>query len=175
MRVLTLDDEGFAQACSRLEHLCRASRPQAVVGIATGGEHAARLMFSHLPHYTVTARRPGSGTRGRLKGLLRRLPRPVNNSLRKLESRLLRMRNSGPRQVLGVDPEAMQKYDRILLVDDAVDSGATLRAVLEALSPLVQTVTTAAITVTTPRPAVRPDIALYDNGTLIRFPWSNDA
>jgi hypoxanthine phosphoribosyltransferase len=66
---------------------------------------------------------------------------------------------------------------RVMVVDDAVDSGVTLAAVLRTLRescPPGTELRTAAITVTRPSPAVEPDYALW-RGVLCRFPWSFDA
>jgi hypoxanthine phosphoribosyltransferase len=65
----------------------------------------------------------------------------------------------------------------VLVVDDAVDSGATLIAVLDAVYKAAGSskVRSAAITVTTENPMVMPDYYLYHDETLIRFPWSIDA
>lgn len=65
----------------------------------------------------------------------------------------------------------------VMVVDDAVDSGITLAAVLRTLRaccPPATELRTAAITVTRPDPVVKPDYALY-RGVLCRFPWSFDA
>lgn len=65
----------------------------------------------------------------------------------------------------------------MLLVDDAVDSGTTMLRVAEALrcgNPEIE-LRTAVITVTTAAPLLRPDYTIYDDRTLIRFPWSMDA
>ncbi|MBC7799187.1 MAG: hypothetical protein H7Z10_01075, partial [Gemmatimonadaceae bacterium] len=65
----------------------------------------------------------------------------------------------------------------VLIVDDAVDSGATLAAVLaevRRLAPPGARIETAAITVTTAAPIATPDHALF-NRQLCRFPWSMDA
>ena len=67
------------------------------------------------------------------------------------------------------------KGRKVLIVDDAVDSGATMLAVAEALreaNPEAE-IRTAAITVTTPKPLITPDYSMYKD--LIRFPWSMDA
>jgi hypoxanthine phosphoribosyltransferase len=66
---------------------------------------------------------------------------------------------------------------RLLLVDDAVDSGVTLAAVMQRLKaacPPGTEIQSAAIVQTTPRPLLAPDHVLY-NGALCRFPWSFDA
>ena len=64
----------------------------------------------------------------------------------------------------------------VLVVDDAVDSGATLRNVISALMDISpnNVIKTAALTVTRKSPIVMPDYYLYHDRTLMRFPWSED-
>jgi hypoxanthine phosphoribosyltransferase len=65
----------------------------------------------------------------------------------------------------------------LLVVDDAVDSGATLSRVLAAvagLAPPGTEIRSAVIAVTTKSPCVEPTYALYRQ-RLCRFPWSIDA
>jgi hypoxanthine phosphoribosyltransferase len=65
---------------------------------------------------------------------------------------------------------------RILVVDDTVDSGRTLSTVTAAVR-LVQPgaeVKTAVLASTWRRPPVRPDFCLLER-TLLRMPWSFDA
>jgi hypoxanthine phosphoribosyltransferase len=62
-------------------------------------------------------------------------------------------------------------------VDDAVDTGTTLSVVMDAVrrhAPQAAKIRSAAITVTTERPLISPDYALYYR-QLCRFPWSLDA
>lgn len=72
-------------------------------------------------------------------------------------------------------PRSVIDAKTILVVDDAVDSGATMQAVVGAVkkaNPAAHVVT-AAVVVTTKTPVVRPDFHLYDK-VLIRFPWAHD-
>jgi hypoxanthine phosphoribosyltransferase len=64
----------------------------------------------------------------------------------------------------------------IVVVDDAVDSGATLARVLDAVSQRAPgaEIRSAVVTVTTPEPWVTPRYTLYSR-QLCRFPWSLDA
>lgn len=66
---------------------------------------------------------------------------------------------------------------RLLVVDDAVDSGVTLATVLNvlrALCPAGTEIRSAVVTVTLDGPLIQPDFALH-RGILCRFPWSFDA
>ena len=64
----------------------------------------------------------------------------------------------------------------VLLVDDAIDTGATIQqARLQLLKQFPDiTIRVAVITVTIPHPICDADFCLYHNRTLCRFPWSND-
>lgn len=179
MKVVTLDTKALSAACLRLEEAARGFAPDLIVGIATGGDEVARRMFGDLPHTSVRCRRPGSETKDgnpRLFGFIRRLPRPVRDLMRIAEAHWLAARGTrAEERAVEVSPEAagaIARASRILVVDDAADSGATLAAVLRAIGP--KAVAVAVLTVTTPDPAVRPDYTLYDNRTLLRFPWSKD-
>ena len=180
MKVITLDPKALSAACLRLEEAARGFAPDLIVGIATGGEEVARRMFADLPHASVRCRRPGSERKDhnpRLFWLIRRLPRPFRDLMRIAEARLLAIRGTrAEERTVEVSPEAARAIahaSRILVVDDAADSGATLAAVLRALGTAKSTAV-AVLTVTTAAPAVRPDYTLYDNRTLLRFPWSKD-
>ena len=193
VRVVTLGPAEFRAACLGL--LARAGReglPDIVVGIRTGGMHVAQAMAAALPAGThvlgITCRRPGTAAKQRaplLTRVLRRLPRRITDRLRVIEHHMLRRR---PRRMAAVQLDqvelmgigaamACHPSGRLLVVDDAVDSGATLACVLAALrqiAPPELDIASAAITVTMPDPVVLPDHALH-RMVLCRFPWSFDA
>lgn len=182
MRVITLDPAAFDAACLRLEaDVAAAGVPDLVVGIASGGDRVAGRIFGEVPHVSVSLRRPSTARKeraGMLFGVLRRLPRRVADWLRMAEARILASR---PARVmpLTLAPDvaaAIAGAQRVLVVDDAVDSGATLRAVLDAVKSVAgdSAVRSAALTVTTEHPLAEPDHALWRKGVLIRFPWSKD-
>ena len=118
--------------------------------------------------------------------MLATLPEPLLNALRRAEHRLI----SGHRQAaqptqinlaeaiaIGNWLRVLSRVARVLVIDDAVDSGLTLATVLQTfrnVCPPEVEVRTAVITVTTEHPVVAPDYALY-RGVLCRFPWSFDA
>jgi len=176
MKVLTFTPEIFARECRRLERLA-GTAPDLVVGIASGGVHVAERIFPAAPHVSVSCRRPSTATKTRMEPvfkLIRLLPLAVRDRLRVFEA--TRLRRSRPHPMPSVNvPDAARHARDILVVDDAVDSGATMRAVTEAIrtaNPGAR-IRTAAITVTTPMPLIWPDMTLYTN-VLIRFPWARD-
>lgn len=179
-RVITLGREAFSEACCRLESLVAGAgfAPDAVMSIAHGGVYVGEQLFKNIPHFSTSLQRPSTRyKRPRLKAILRLVPQPVLDMLRKVEAMLLALRKPQPVDIAQiVIPEQIVTCKRILVVDDAVDSGATLDGVLRALCVVAPEadVRTAVVTVTTTHPLAVPDFAVYDDLTLIRFPWSMD-
>lgn len=170
-------------------------RPDALIGIRTGGLHVAQAMAgaveNRIPVLSLTCRRASSAHKDRaaaLKSLVSQLPRPVVDRLRVWEHVMLTRRSRpvapGPYHF---DTGELAELDRwlaqaggqpaLLVVDDAVDTGATLSHVMDIVqrhAPAGSQVRSAAITVTTRQPLISPGYRLYD-GQLCRFPWSFDA
>jgi hypothetical protein len=150
----------------------------------------ARTASGPLPVLPLTCRRASTGAKSRFKllpAVLAVLPRPAVDCLRWLEHRLLspqRRRRAQLQHVDHAEAAAIGRHlaqgpasPRVLVVDDAVDSGLTLATVLRVLreiSPSNTQFRSAVVTVTLEHPLAEPDFALY-RGVLCRFPWSFDA
>ena len=134
-------------------------------------------IMGRIPVEYVRLSRPSSRWKSKMKSMLRFLPYPVLDRLRLLESGILSMRRHPVKDDVELPSQLLDLHGcNILVVDDAVDSGATLSAVVSAVKrelPMSQC-RSAVLTVTTSAPLVRPDYMLYDDNTLIRFPWSMD-
>lgn len=180
-----MDTGLFGRACQRLERqvLQKGWRPELIIGIAEGGAVVARNIFPGRPHATAHCHRSGTGHKKRastLMRLIRRCPLWMRDLMRMAEARLLSRRREHAVTEPVLSPEACEAISKavfILIVDDACDSGCTLRAVYDKVMSLCQErviVKTAVLTVTTDNPVISPDYALYRNKTLIRFPWSMD-
>ncbi len=174
---------GLDSACRGLAGSIRPFSPEIVVGILTGGGEVGRRVaaYLHAPAYfEVSLQRPSTHRKHRLGPLLRSLPGWVADRLRIYEARKLSRVAGAPREA--VLPEDLTLALRsmsgsgVLIVDDAVDSGATLSAVIRAVKSVVPRaeIRSAALTVTTPHPSVEPEYALWRNEVLLRFPWSLD-
>ncbi|MBD5313484.1 MAG: hypothetical protein HDS06_04580 [Bacteroides sp.] len=182
MRVITLDSHNFTAACRDLAREVAASgfTPSLIIGIRTGGEFVAREFVPFFPASRlaiVSLHRPSTASKSPFRRVLASLPRPVLDLMRVAESRLLSLlpKRRVPRVELpGELTGALSR--RVLVVDDAADSGVTLLAIAEAVRRVRPDadIRTAVLTVTTASPAVVPDFALYRNRTLLRFPWSMD-
>lgn len=189
-----LPQPAFAAACASLIRQVEAVyQPTLLVGIRTGGLVVAetiRQVRGDIPVLPLTCRRAATGWKERvtfLPRLLAAMPQPVVDRLRWLEHHFLsprRRRSTAPQQTDRVEAEAIGHYlaqhpdtRRVLVVDDAVDSGVTLATVLTLLRQVCPPDTelrSAAITVTLSQPLVDPDFTVY-RGVLCRFPWSFDA
>jgi uncharacterized protein len=192
MPTRTLRQAAFNAACAELIMQVEDDyAPALLVGVRTGGFVVAETMarvasFRVMP---LTCRRPTTALKSLvpgLKPLLSALPEPLLNALRRVEHRATagHRRAEGTTQIDLAEAAAIAdrlrklgRSPRVLVVDDAVDSGVTLATVLRTLGelcPPTAELRTAVITVTTEDPIVDPDYALY-RGVLCRFPWSFDA
>jgi hypoxanthine phosphoribosyltransferase len=192
--VRTLTPTALDEAARALYEQARAAlAPNLVVGVRTGGYVVAERMLAaagaNVTLLPITCRRPSTGKKNRMgfvKLALKQLPRVVNDRLRIIEHKILTQRKTP--QPVAFTPDAQElgvlrahlaqagAQARVLIVDDSVDSGATLQAVerivREAAAPGGR-VETAAITVTTSAPLLQPTYSLY-RYVLCRFPWSLD-
>ena len=175
--VITLRPMAVADECAKLEYLIRQSGfvPDLVLSILRGGEYVGRELFRDVRHESVVLQRPTTRRKGRIFGkVMQALPYWLLDRLRIAEAWLLSRKSAKykPAEVELPDVAAL----RILIVDDAVDSGHTLRSVVEAVTSANPDadVRTAVITVTTPHPVIRPNYMMFNNLSLIRFPWSKD-
>lgn len=180
MKVITLDRELFADHCRALERLSADFHPDLIITIASGGDYVGEYIYPAVPHMSVSLHRPSTkAKRPWLMSLVRSLPLWLRNVMRVAESHLLSRLPHDPLPALKL-PEniarAVAASKHILVVDDAVDSGATLAAVLSAISALPgeRAIASAAITVTTASPLATPTYYIYNDKILIRFPWSSD-
>ncbi len=192
--VRTLDEAALRRACEDLTGIAFANfTPNIYLGICTGGYVVAELMARNTPEpvrlLPITCRRPSTAKKNNLpfvKETLKRLPHFISDKLRVLEHIYL-TQIKAPRNAQVVPDETelsvlrgvlaeLGASARVLVIDDSIDSGATVAAVLDVVrqvaDPAAQ-IKTATVTVTTAHPLVEPDFSLY-RYALCRFPWSLD-
>ena len=195
MQVLTLDSAAFDHHAAKLAKMVEedsADRFDAIVAVRRGGAFVCDAFCRHFPksryetRYDVTLQRPSTKRKtGTLSLILKRLPLPLLDLMRMGESIMLTLRKKikTSSETPSVEiPESLghilNEIDspRILLIDDAIDSGDTLFAIAKTLRETNEKaiVRIAVMTETTSNPRIRADYSLYRNKTLIRFPWSND-
>jgi adenine/guanine phosphoribosyltransferase-like PRPP-binding protein len=195
LAVATLTRSAFTTICADLIRIVEGDfDPGLVIGIRTGGLIVANAMAragAGTPMVVpITCRRPSTTVKARvpmLRRVLSSLPPPMVDLMRRVEHQWLIAPTARKPSGRFVDPgdvaavaeaiDAMSCRPSILVVDDAVDSGATLLAVLNTLRrfcPPEADIRTAAVTQTLAEPMVRPDYVIF-RGVLCRFPWSFDA
>lgn len=192
MKVKTLYTEDFNKECLLLGHDIFADYdPDVIIGVLNGGGYVGRQIVQVSPKETtyVEVKIQRDGTTKKEKGLIHRilqsLPYGVLNILRILESIVLEYKsrkNNTKRKGTIKLPDNVVSFlsdgenKKVLLVDDAIDSGATLLLIKQYLMSKFENIDVkiAVITITTKQPLVVADYYRYYNRTLIRFPWSND-
>jgi hypoxanthine phosphoribosyltransferase len=194
--VLDLDRAAFDEVCAELMLRAGAEcRPDALIAIPTGGWFVAQSMAKaaggDMPVLPLTCRRPSSRLKpggSVVRKMVSGLPRPIVNQLRLAEHAFLTRRPAtaptAPYQFVEQELETIERWmagaperPSVLIVDDAVDSGATLAQVVETVrryAPPGADIRSAVITVTTDWPLIRPDHWIFHR-QLCRFPWSMDA
>jgi hypoxanthine phosphoribosyltransferase len=191
----TLHQSAFEAACAELMRQVEAHfQPTLIVGIRSGGLIVAQSMADSAQQgvdvLPVTSRRSSTAAKERVPfmgAILKMLPRPAVDALRRIEHRWMtagRARRSHEQWVdmrevetVAQRLQSMLAPRRLLVVDDAVDSGVTFAAVMQRLKAACPHGTefhAAAITQTMSHPLLVPDDVLY-HGALCRFPWSFDA
>nr|WP_306490371.1 phosphoribosyltransferase family protein [Empedobacter falsenii] len=161
-----------------------------VIGIKEGGIPIAGLVKSilekktstQLDFITIKCQRPSTKSKKKnsivkylLKNLFKILPQFFLNQVRIYEHKFLMNNKNQDREVHFPQNSDFNKYDKILVVDDAVDSGYTLKNVVEKLEKNNSSakIYSLAVVVTDKNAVKIPDYYLYSD-VLIRFPWSLD-
>lgn len=124
----------------------------------------------------ILSSRSGTSLKFKAKVFLRYLPRPVTHLLRNFEVKSNIHGVKKDRNV-GVEGKLPPKGKKLLIVDDAVDTGYSLKAVYDFLITHGyerEEVRTAVLTTTQENPVCRPDISLFERVTFA-FPWSYDS
>lgn len=188
--VRTLNQVQLRTAARELLNLVEDSgfQPDLIVSVANGGTRVVESIKDEIDNLgisteAVLCQRPGTPAKKRLRLslLVKRLPLSVRSALRVAEHmvRLLleRAEENDKRDVTVIwSSLACQTLPaRILVIDDAVDSGNTLVAVeafLRARYPSAE-IRFGVLAQTRKKVFRDPDYSLY-RSVLIRFPWSSD-
>lgn len=192
MKVKTLLGNDFSNACVTLsEKVANDFSPNIIIGVLTGGGHVGQKMYAQFNSekciYTeIKIQRESSKNKenGLFHKLLQTLPLFLLNWLRMLEmlyeDYMAKKKNPKREGRIEFDQEIINLLksgeQKVLIVDDAIDTGATLNLLKEHINehyPKCE-VKLAVITVTSNHPIVDADYCLYHDRTLVRFPWSND-
>ena len=184
MQVITYTPQLLQAAaeCLSTQILRNGVHPSYLVAIQHGGAVLGQLMKDAFPeagYHEIKLTRFFGINKSSLSPIIQALPMKLRDWLRMLEIAVMDMnkKNNHPERYgkveLSISPKA---GDTILLIDDAIDTGATIVKARDAILqqyPGVKIVV-AVITVTTEQPLCDADFYLYHNQTLCRFPWSMD-
>jgi len=192
MRVLDFKKEEFEKFLNDELGKSNSSQKILVLGIAEGGIPVAEMVYEFFKKETqnevnlafVKVQRPSTKQKKAnpkrekiLKSLFSVLPKFVLNYLRILEHKKLKNRSEADlkREIHYASLIEFSNYDQVWIVDDAVDSGASMKAVVDDLSFKINKlrIKTLSVVVTQENPIFMPDLYLFQN-VLIRFPWSLD-
>lgn len=191
--VITLNQESFNKACLELYRKVEDDgyQPDWVIGIASGGVKLLKelQLENREKRLEVNLKRPSTKYK-RDMGWIKFLPKIILDNLRRVESYFVEKktkkslhknsnyRDSDKLNNVIAQLESMKcnfSHSKILIVDDAIDSGMTMSVVQQAilLFDSTATVKTAVIVKTLKSQFFKPDFFLF-NEVLIRFPWSKD-
>lgn len=150
--------------------------PDAVICIERAGkiigEPLAKLM--NVKTADIKAERPGGIFKKKLSKIFYFVPYRIIQKIKYLELKCNINRINRNRSI--VLKENIDMYKNLLVVDDAIDSGETVKQVVDFIrnSNRKTNIKVAAITTTNKVPLVTPDYFLYKN-TVCNFPWSIDS
>lgn len=190
MRVISLLGTKFFEECNRLSNLVKEQyKPTIIIGVLTGGGYVGKEVskaWNEAIYVETKVQRKDTAKKekGIRHKILQVLPYFILNWLRMAEMVYedMKAKKSNPKREgrielpKNIDTLLKEEKQNILLVDDAIDTGATLKLIKETLTqsyPLA-TIKIAVITVTSNHPMINADYYLYHDRTLVRFPWSND-
>jgi hypoxanthine phosphoribosyltransferase len=153
-------------------------KPQHILYIERAGLFIAHEIASYFrcPFSGIYANRAGTKIKSKIKFILRYLPRSITHLLLQIELRS-NVHSVKKERNVNMEEKLPSKDLNVLLVDDAVDTGFSLNAVLEFLRNngyVSDKMKTAVLTTTQKNPIFRPDITLFEQITFA-FPWSYDS
>ena len=192
MKIVTLNQNLFNKKCKELyKKVSNHTKPTHIIFIENGGlyilDSIKELIEDSISIDTIKVFRPSSSFKSNklIKFILKILPPFVSNILRRLEhykSSNFRTVNRGfvKNQKLErvIKNISINHNTSILIMDDAIDSGSTIKLTKEYLLSLNQKlknshIFVACITRTQENPIAKPDFTIYED-ILCRFPWSHD-
>lgn len=163
-----------------------------IVGIANGGLPLMNSFYDYCQSEgyvvdvaTVMCQRPSTSDKKSdstasvlFNYLLQKLPYFILNWLRIIEHIWLSKRSNKDLERVASWKSAKpnEQYSKIIVIDDAIDSGASFLSVVDFIKTekVAREIFSAVIVLTQELPLYTPDYNLYKN-LLVRFPWSLDA
>lgn len=194
MKVLDFKVDGFVDFLNKtFEGHLSSDKKILIIGIAEGGLPVAEIVLRFFEKRTnntvglefIKIQRPSTlqkkenfKIKKTLKLAFSILPKFVLNYLRIVEHKKLSKRRLSDlvREIKYTSTVDFSLYNLILIVDDAVDSGITMKTAVNFVSEKINeniSLQTLSVVVTQSEPVYMPD-HFWFRDVLIRFPWSLD-
>ena len=176
MKYLELSEESLKSETDALWAKAADFRPDAALFVAKGAFYIGRSAAEYFsaPLFEVTAAREKGGFKESMAPILRLMPKFLKRFLRNLEISSGIHKKAAARNVR-IENEKIYGYKKILLVDDSVDTGATMLSVLEYFKGKGPEIRTAALNVmSSSEENIKTDYYLFKD-TMISGPWSGDS
>ena len=185
MRVHTISYADISEICKSLYSsvTSKGFTPDIIIGVKSGGVEIARELYTHFEDkgcelaFCELERVSTKRKKSILRNYLKFLPAFFLNILRIFEAKFLFKRRNENEYGNIKFSRNVSLYKNILLVDDAIDTGITMKVIKEQLRNLNPTarILIAVVTVTSHKAILKADLAYFNDETLVRFPWSIDA
>ena len=188
MEVVTLNKEAFSRRCDELVSKLDFN-PSMIVGILNGGGYVIEEIknknyFPSVFFYSVLLQRKNNFKNNSFfKYVARLFPYSISNRLRIYESKKAKKAldsldfNELSKYVIdfNIDIKEHGTNGKILIIDDAIDTGKTMFMVKNNLAKQYPNaeINTAVISWTLEKSLETPDYFIFKN-KLVRFPWSKD-
>lgn len=187
-KVVEVNKKNLDVICSELAGLIDDNF-EIVVGIATGGEYVGEIVAEKLQLPLLVIKRQRISTKRKeflnIDVFLKKMPAKFNDVLRIVESGFQeslylykgeKFYSDNSVSCIRGDIKSIAKKKKILIVDDAIDSGSTIIEALTYLKGFNASAEykVAVLSITYSNPAVFADYYLYRR-ILLRMPWSKDA
>lgn len=190
MKVIKFDKNVFNDFLeNQLNNFLTKNENCLVIGIEEGGMPLAGIVYNYFLKKNmkvelmgVKCQRPSTKTKKNnqvIKNLLQRVlkasPIFLLNFFRNIEHSVLMRKNGNSIREVSLRSEIdFTKYNKILIVDDAVDSGHSLQNVINRIQQKTSVeIYSMCVVVTNKNTCIWPDFYLHSD-VLIRFPWSLD-
>lgn len=154
--------------------------PEVIIYIADGGFIIGHELSTILgiPYFGIKVKRKGNKIKKKLKFLIKVLPTFLKNFLRSWELKSGIHSKAATREIIYDHDIVKLDYEKILIVDDSVDTGNSVLALINWISENTKNnkteIKVASINVFTSQDLVKVDYHNYRN-SIITFPWSVDS
>lgn len=174
---------------SKFSKEIEGSNKALIIGVASGGLPIACSVYENykavsdkVDYHELKCQRPSTTSKEKklfnidLSYILKKIPKPILNQLRVIEHSFLSKKRNSQREIIYKSKLIFSNYDLILVIDDAVDSGYSLKYVVDFIeSKAPESKVISSVYVTTQSDPIYSADYSHLNNVLIRFPWSKDA